>query len=157
MRNSGFWGPIPNSWEKVSLPRRDVYREKEDSVAKPTLLMQKSWLEAQQEDLERSASRGTPHLPGNSFLHFHSSGLYGIIRCQETFEQHNHSAGRRPCTQKVNSRESMRVSRKEWAESRETARAGEALWDQQRENQSHPYVGLRGERREGITAETRED
>lgn len=51
----------------------------------------------------------------------------------------------------------MRVSRQEWAELREPARDGEALWDQQQEKQSHPYMGLKGERREAVIAETRED
>lgn len=43
MKNSSLWVPIPNSW-KVALSRRGVYLGKEDRVAEPTLLMQKSWL-----------------------------------------------------------------------------------------------------------------
>lgn len=41
----------------------------------------------------------------------------------------------------------MRVFREEWAELRESARDGEALWDQQPGSHSHPYVGLKAESR----------
>lgn len=51
----------------------------------------------------------------------------------------------------------MRVSREERAELREPTRDGEALWDQNQENQSHPHMGLKAERQEAVIAETRED
>lgn len=61
------------------------------------------------------------------------------------------------CTQKVNSRERMRVLREEWAELRKPAWDGEALWDQHQENRAHRYLGPKQERQEAVIAEAREE